>query len=54
MFAYTDSTDIVEGKLKLILGLIWMLILHYSISMPVWEDEEGGNISLQKNILLLI
>ena len=34
-----DSTDIVDGKRKLILGLIWLLILHYSISMPMWEDE---------------
>jgi filamin len=30
----------VDGKLKLILGLIWTLILHYSISMPMWEGEE--------------
>uniref|UniRef100_A0A914UJL9 Calponin-homology (CH) domain-containing protein n=1 Tax=Plectus sambesii TaxID=2011161 RepID=A0A914UJL9_9BILA len=22
------------------MGLIWMLILHYSISMPVWDDED--------------
>ncbi|ELU02482.1 hypothetical protein CAPTEDRAFT_100310, partial [Capitella teleta] len=36
-----DSSDIVDSKLKLILGLIWTLILHYSISMPMWEDEEG-------------
>jgi len=36
----TDSSDIVDGKLKLILGLIWTLILHYSISMPMWEGEE--------------
>lgn len=35
-----DSTDIVDGKLKLILGLIWTLILHYSISMPMWEGED--------------
>ncbi|XP_030559031.1 uncharacterized protein LOC115761414 [Drosophila novamexicana] len=35
-----DSSDIVDGKLKLILGLIWTLILHYSISMPVWEGDE--------------
>ncbi|XP_023712514.1 filamin-A isoform X3 [Cryptotermes secundus] len=35
-----DSTDIVDCKLKLILGLIWTLILHYSISMPMWEGEE--------------
>ncbi|XP_038047792.1 filamin-A-like isoform X9 [Patiria miniata] len=34
-----DSTDIVDGKRKLILGMIWLLILHYSISMPMWEDE---------------
>lgn len=36
----TDSSDIVDCKLKLILGLIWTLILHYSISMPMWEGEE--------------
>uniref|UniRef100_A0A8C5WJ73 Filamin B n=1 Tax=Leptobrachium leishanense TaxID=445787 RepID=A0A8C5WJ73_9ANUR len=34
-----DSKAIVDGNLKLILGMIWTLILHYSISMPVWEDE---------------
>lgn len=36
-----DSTDIVDCKLKLILGLIWLLILHYSISMPMWETDLG-------------
>ncbi|XP_036141494.1 filamin-A isoform X3 [Monomorium pharaonis] len=36
-----DSTDIVDCKLKLILGLIWTLILHYSISMPMWEVDDG-------------
>lgn len=40
-FLSTDSTDIVDCKLKLILGLIWTLILHYSISMPMWEGETG-------------
>ena len=25
--------------MKLILGLIWTLILHYSISLPMWEFE---------------
>ena len=30
----------MDGNLKLILGLIWTLILHYSISMPMWEDED--------------
>lgn len=36
---FPDSKAIVDGNLKLILGLVWTLILHYSISMPVWEDE---------------
>ncbi|XP_071571293.1 filamin-like isoform X3 [Temnothorax nylanderi] len=36
-----DSSDIVDCKLKLILGLIWTLILHYSISMPMWEGDDG-------------
>ncbi|KAK5933445.1 hypothetical protein CgunFtcFv8_013926 [Champsocephalus gunnari] len=36
----SDSKAIVDGNLKLILGMIWTLILHYSISMPVWEGEE--------------
>uniref|UniRef100_A0A336M1N6 CSON010354 protein n=2 Tax=Culicoides sonorensis TaxID=179676 RepID=A0A336M1N6_CULSO len=35
-----DSSDIVDCKLKLILGLIWTLILHYSISMPMWDGDE--------------
>lgn len=35
-----DATHIVDGKLKLILGLIWTLILHYSISLPMWEFEQ--------------
>ncbi|XP_077863514.1 filamin-A-like [Saccoglossus kowalevskii] len=37
-----DSGDIVDGRMKLILGLVWTLILHYSISMPMWEDEGEG------------
>lgn len=37
---FSDSTDIVDQRLKLILGLIWTLILHYSISLPMWEGEE--------------
>ncbi|XP_049441714.1 filamin-B isoform X1 [Epinephelus fuscoguttatus] len=39
-----DSKAIVDGNLKLILGLIWTLILHYSISMPVWEGEDGDEV----------
>ncbi|XP_076819806.1 filamin-A-like isoform X4 [Clavelina lepadiformis] len=34
-----DSKAIVDGNLKLILGLIWTLILHYSISMPMWDED---------------
>uniref|UniRef100_A0A4X1T5P2 Calponin-homology (CH) domain-containing protein n=1 Tax=Sus scrofa TaxID=9823 RepID=A0A4X1T5P2_PIG len=37
---HADSKAIVDGNLKLILGLIWTLILHYSISMPMWDEEE--------------
>ncbi|CAF4566429.1 unnamed protein product [Rotaria socialis] len=32
-----DASDIVDGKVKLILGLMWTLILHYSITLPAWE-----------------
>ncbi|XP_048517320.1 filamin-A isoform X3 [Dendroctonus ponderosae] len=51
-----DSTHIVDCKLKLILGLIWTLILHYSISLPVWEGEDdmsnGGTESTPKQRLM--
>ncbi|XP_037819333.1 filamin-A isoform X4 [Lucilia sericata] len=40
-----DSSDIVDCKLKLILGLIWTLILHYSISMPMWEGENENQLN---------
>ena len=46
-----DSTDIVDSKLKLIMGLIWTLILHYSISMPMWDDDgssPSGNTPKQR------
>ncbi|XP_040215154.1 filamin-B isoform X2 [Rana temporaria] len=49
-----DSKAIVDGNLKLILGLIWTLILHYSISMPVWEnegDEETKNQTPKQRLL---
>ncbi|XP_069085496.1 filamin-C isoform X1 [Pleurodeles waltl] len=42
-----DSKAIVDGNLKLILGLIWTLILHYSISMPMWEDEDEEDVKKQ-------
>ena len=34
--------DIVGGNLKLILGLIWTLILHYQISIGFGLDEARG------------
>ncbi|KAJ8396992.1 hypothetical protein AAFF_G00010460 [Aldrovandia affinis] len=43
-----DSKAIVDGNLKLILGLIWTLILHYSISMPMWDREEEEDEGKQK------
>ncbi|KAK9301493.1 hypothetical protein QLX08_006128 [Tetragonisca angustula] len=46
------STDIVDSKLKLILGLIWTLILHYSISMPLWNGEEGSQTEGPKQRLI--
>uniref|UniRef100_A0A8D0ASI1 Filamin B n=1 Tax=Sander lucioperca TaxID=283035 RepID=A0A8D0ASI1_SANLU len=47
------SKAIVDGNLKLILGLVWTLILHYSISMPVWEgeDEEVTNPTPKQRLL---
>ncbi|KAF7996048.1 hypothetical protein HCN44_009833 [Aphidius gifuensis] len=32
-----DSSDIVDGNLKLILGLVHTIMFHYSISIPDWE-----------------
>ncbi|XP_056278637.1 filamin-A isoform X2 [Pseudoliparis swirei] len=43
-----DSKAIVDGNLKLILGLIWTLILHYSISMPMWDEDEEAESGKQK------
>lgn len=47
-----DSTDIVDCKLKLILGLIWLLILHYSISMPMWDSDSPNDKQTPKQRLL--
>uniref|UniRef100_A0A1A9V6E1 Calponin-homology (CH) domain-containing protein n=1 Tax=Glossina austeni TaxID=7395 RepID=A0A1A9V6E1_GLOAU len=41
----SNSSDIVDCKLKLILGLIWTLILHYSISMPMWDGEDENQLN---------
>uniref|UniRef100_A0A915Q2T4 Calponin-homology (CH) domain-containing protein n=1 Tax=Setaria digitata TaxID=48799 RepID=A0A915Q2T4_9BILA len=37
-----DSSAIADRNLKLILGLVWTLILHYSISKQIWDDQTGG------------
>uniref|UniRef100_A0A915KP50 Calponin-homology (CH) domain-containing protein n=1 Tax=Romanomermis culicivorax TaxID=13658 RepID=A0A915KP50_ROMCU len=39
-----DSSDIVDQRLKLILGLIWTLILKYSISMPIMAAEDQKDV----------
>lgn len=39
---HAGGGDIVSGNLKLILGLIWTLILHYQISMGFGIDDDGG------------
>ncbi|CAM4756036.1 unnamed protein product [Rotaria magnacalcarata] len=44
-----DASHIVDGKLKLILGLIWTLILHYSISLPMWEFDKADTPGLAKD-----
>uniref|UniRef100_A0A1I7TPR1 Calponin-homology (CH) domain-containing protein n=1 Tax=Caenorhabditis tropicalis TaxID=1561998 RepID=A0A1I7TPR1_9PELO len=42
--AIDDSTHIVDHNKKLILGLVWTLILHYSISMGwIQEKHEDGD-----------
>ena len=35
-----DSSDIIDGKVKLLMSLVWTLILHYSSDME-YEDEEA-------------
>ena len=42
-------TDIYQGNLKLILGLIWTLILRYQIAGPVEPVEEGSSAETIKN-----
>ncbi|CAG9538291.1 unnamed protein product [Cercopithifilaria johnstoni] len=36
-----DSSAIANHNLKLILGLVWTLILHYSIPKQVWDHPSG-------------
>lgn len=39
---FAGSGDIVNPNLKLILGLIWTLILHYQISIGFGLDDQKG------------
>lgn len=39
--SFLDSSAIADHNLKLILGLVWSLILHYSISKQVWNHPSG-------------
>lgn len=50
----TGSGDIIEGNLKLILGLVWTLILHYQISMGfnIDDDDDSANKKSGKQALL--
>lgn len=36
-----DSSAIADHNVKLILGLVWKLILHYSISKQLWDQSFG-------------
>jgi len=38
----TGTADIVDGNLKLILGLVWTLILHYQISARFTDEDFTG------------
>jgi len=46
------SGDIVEGNLKLILGLIWTLILHYQISIGFGLNDQPKGGPTPKQALL--
>ena len=41
-YSYAGSGDIVDKNLKLILGLIWTLILHYQISIGFGIGDDKG------------
>ncbi|XP_060094799.1 filamin-B-like [Heteronotia binoei] len=46
-----DSKAIVDGNLKLILGLVWTLILHYSVSMPMRGDDNAKKQTPKQRLL---
>ncbi|XP_033105581.1 filamin-A-like [Anneissia japonica] len=44
-----DASDIVKGNLKMILGLVWALILKYSVSTPLYDDK--GDLTPKQKLL---
>ena len=47
----TGSGDIVNGDLKLTLGLIWTLILHYQISIGFGLDDKKAGASAKQVLI---
>ena len=50
--SHSGSGDIVGGNLKLILGLIWTLILHYQISIGFGLEDQSKDGPSPKQALL--
>lgn len=40
----------MDGNVKLILGLMWSLILHYSISDQTWDEGTGASLERKKEL----
>ena len=49
---YTGSGDIVGGNLKLTMGLIWTLILHYQISIGFGIHKKRRESTSTKQVLI--
>lgn len=56
--SFLDSSAIANHNLKLILGLVWTLILHYSISKQIWDfpnvELKSNEISAKEKLLTWI
>lgn len=44
---FPDSSAIADRNLKLILGLVWTLILHYSISKQIWDGNASDRTQVE-------
>lgn len=49
-FSFPDSANIVDHNDKLLLGLFWSLILHYSIASNTWEGEADADATVEKKL----